>query len=393
MRHRLSYIFGLMILLAGCTDSSYRGIMSELNTEEELPVRVIVGDPGYIEVRGTGAMEDDSDSLWNGKTINVYAFRRDLRTDYRTTSAAEGADCLIDGSRDSDGGQAGKEATVNILDSYISWTGKENVVYYISDTDPYDFFAYYTDAPVADEDIYRSVDDVKIMIDIDGSQDIMSAYAELTDEQIDRPEFTEADKLDLKAYSFSMFSARRNVQPIFYFRHHLTRFDFVIRAGRESSEDIIIDSLVVMSKTKAAFTVASKNPSRLGTDFSIATERKGLALTEKDGSPLRQDYWKPEFTEEGKDMRPLGGSMLVAPDIQYDAWLYLKEFKEEGKVMTHANHINLVCSDGRFDEGSIYEVKATIFGLTSVDVSVTLQEWTEAGSVNIGNDKLEEENL
>lgn len=391
MEHRLTYIVAIVLLLAGCTDYSYTGIVSELNVEDELPVRAMVGDPGQIEIKGSGALDDRADDMWMGRTINVYSFRRDIKADYRGTSAQPGSDCLIDGSCDSEGCLAGKQATVNALDSYITWTGEQNVVFYTDKEEPYDFFAYHLDAPIADKDIYRSNDEVRMMIEIDGSMDVMSAYAELTEEQLDRPEFTEMDKAELKAYSFSLFTAKRNIQPVFYFNHHLTRLDFVIKAGRESSEDIIIDSLVVTSKTKASFTAAHKNPSRLGLDFSIDTERKRLALTEKDGSPLRKDFWKPEFTAEGKEMQPLGGSMLVAPDIQYDAWLYLKEFKEGGKVMTHANHINLVCSDGRFDEGSRYEVKATIFGLTSVDVTVNLQEWTEAGGIEIGNDKFEDE--
>ena len=59
----------------GCVDNSYKGIVSEMSADEELPVHIIVGDPGDIlESKGTGAMEDGDAAVWKGKTINVLAF-------------------------------------------------------------------------------------------------------------------------------------------------------------------------------------------------------------------------------------------------------------------------------------------------------------------------------
>ena len=82
---------------------------------------------------------------------------------------------------------------------------------------------------------------------------------------------------------------------------------------------------------------------------------------------------------------------MVAPDVKYDAYLYLKEHMDNGEIKTHENHINLTCAEGRFDAGSHYLVKATIFGLTSVDITVTLDQWEDGGNVNIGSDKFEDE--
>lgn len=391
MNVRTAYIGIMALCLTACVDKSYSGIVSEMTADEQLPVHIIVGDPGDIlESKGSGAIEDGDQAVWEGRTINVFAFRRDLESDYSMVSASGHDDCLIDGSIDRDGCLGGKEATVNREDSYIRWTGSEDLVYYYPGQQPYDFFAYYTDGPVADSDIYRGKEDVRIMLDIDGSSDIMSAYASLTEEQLGRPSFSDMDRIDLGTYSFSAWSAKRNIHPVFYFNHHLVRFDFVIRAGWESAETIIIDSLVIKAKDKAVFTVAHKNPSRMGLDFS-ASDYGRIPLSEKDGSPLRKDFWKPEFTQEGVEMKPLGGSLMVAPDVRYDAYLYLKEHMDDGEIKTHENHINLICDEGHFDSGAQYEVKATIFGLTSVNISVNLAKWEEGGSVNIGSDKFEDE--
>lgn len=375
----------------GCVDNSYKGIVSEMSADEELPVHIIVGDPGDIlESKGTGAMEDGDAAVWKGKTINVFAFKRDLNSNYSNISAEGHDDCLIDGSCDRKGCLGGKEATVNSEDSYITWTGSDDLVYYKPGNQPYDFFAYYTDNEIADSDIYRSKEDVRIKLDIDGCSDIMSAYASLTEEQLGRPVFSDMDRLDLNAYSFSAWSAKRNIHPVFYFKHHLVRFNFVIRAGWESAQTIIIDSLVIKAKDKAVFTVAHKNPSRTGLDFT-GSDYGRIPLSETDGSPLRKDFWKPEILQENEEMKPLGGSLMVAPDAKYEAYLYLKEHMENGEIKTHENRISLISEEGYFDAGSHYLVKATIFGLTSIDITVTLDQWIDGGNINIGNDKLEDE--
>ena len=149
------YIFAIMALcLASCVDRSYKGIVSEMTADEELPVHIMVGDPGdIVEAKGSGAMEDGDAAVWDGKTIRVYAFKRDLNSDYSNISASGHEDCLIDGSCDKDGCLAGKEASVNPDDSYITWTGADDLLYYKPGNQPYDFFAYYTDNEVADSDI------------------------------------------------------------------------------------------------------------------------------------------------------------------------------------------------------------------------------------------------
>lgn len=379
------------IMLAGCTDNSYKGIVSEMSADEELPIHIVVGDPGDIlQSKGSGPMEDGDDAVWEGKTIHVFAFKRDLNSDYSMVSASGHDDCLIDGSPDTDGCLGGKEATVNTHDSYITWKKDDRTMYYRPGTQPYDFFAYYTDAPVPDSDIYRGKEDVRIMLDIDGSTDIMSAYASLTDEQLNRPGFSEMDKVDLNTYSFSAWSAKRNIHPVFYFDHHLTRFEFEMRAGWEDADNITIDSLVIISKRKAVFTVAHKNPSRLGLDLTGAPYDR-TALSNADGSPFAKDQWKLVYTPGNEEMTKVGGSLMVAPDIKYDAYLYLKQNMDTGVVKTHENHINLTSSEGRFTAGSQYLVSAVVYGLTSVDISVTMARWQEGGNVNVGSDKFEDE--
>ena len=390
MKSKVTYLLISALMAAACTDKSYQGIESEMAADEALPIHIVVGDPGDIlESKGSGPVEDTDGAMWEGKTIHVFAFKRDLNSDYANISATGHDDCIIDGSVDTEGALGGKEATVNTDDSYITWKNDDQTLYYRPGNQPYDFFAYYTDKPVPDSDVYRSKEGVRIMMDVDGSTDIMSAYAYLTEEQLNRPVFSDMDKVDLNTYAFSSWSAKRNIHPVLYFDHHLTRFDFEVKAGWEKSNDIIIDSLVVRSRRRAVFTVAHKNPSLLGLDFSNAPYEM-TALSEADGSPLRKDFWKLHYIPGSEEMTKLGGSLMIAPDITYDAFLYLKQKMEDGEVKTHENLISLVSSEGQFTAGSQYLVSATIYGLTSIDISVKTTDWQEGGSIDVGNDKFEE---
>ena len=369
----ISYALTL-ICLSACVDKSWEGTVSEMNEDEKLPVHVIVGDPGEIlESKGSGPMEDSDPTVWEGKQIRVYAFRREISSDYSTLSASGSDDCLIDGSCDEEGSLGGKTAGINSLDSYISWSGSEDVIYYKAEDHPYDFFAYYIDKPVPDSDIYRSKDEVRIMMEIDGNQDIMSAYAELTEDQLNRPGFTEIDKADLITYSFSAWSARRNIHPTFYFRHHLTRIEFEMSPGSSESTSIAVDSIVVKSKKKALFTVAHKNPHNMGLDFSVSREYKGLALTEEDGSRLRIDKWKPEFNEDGSPRKTkIGGCLLVAPDKNYQLSVHVKETEPDGKVLRYENKLELNSPDG----------------LAEMTINVEMQDWKNGGSFNYDEEDL-----
>ena len=98
-----------------------------------------------------------------------------------------------------------------------------------------------------------------------------------------------------------------------------------------------------------------------------------------------------EYISGSEEMTKLGGSMMIAPDITYEAYLYLKQKMKDGEIKTHKNLISLISSEGQFTAGSQYLVQATIYGLTSIDITVTMTDWQHGGSVDVGSDKFEEE--
>ena len=223
MVKRLLHIVFIGAVLA-CSDHSYRGDADAGVVEEELvPVMVVVGDPDHLIVtpsgKGQGAIDSDTKEAWEDASIYVFAFKRDLQTSFSVTSQEDSEWCLLDGSGDEMGSLAGKKARIGMLDSYVAWEGINRKIYYPQSNQPYDFYGYYIDdIPVEQEKITRTDDAVQIEVEIDGTQDLMTSKAELTDDQLYREDLTDEDRLDILNYSYSAYTAKRNIQPVMYFR-------------------------------------------------------------------------------------------------------------------------------------------------------------------------------
>lgn len=396
MVKRLLHIVFIGAVLA-CSDHSYRGDADAGVVEEELvPVMVVVGDPDHLIVtpsgKGQGAIDSDTKEAWEDASIYVFAFKRDLQTSFSVTSQEDSEWCLLDGSGDEMGSLAGKKARIGMLDSYVAWEGINRKIYYPQSNQPYDFYGYYIDdIPVEQEKITRTDDAVQIEVEIDGTQDLMTSKAELTDDQLYREDLTDEDRLDILNYSYSAYTAKRNIQPVMYFKHHLARLRFELYPGRVEANEVYVDSITVRSKDRAIFTVAHKADDRMGVDFSMDSTYTFLSLREEDGSRLRRDTYHTDYTGDynlplyERDGVQVGGSLLVAPDTQYEAHIYLKERgKGNGSmVYTYENVVPITCNEGYFEAGKQYTVRIGVYGMMEVSVGVEIVPWGYGGSITI----------
>lgn len=144
---------------------------------------------------------------------------------------------------------------------------------------------------------------MEIDVKIDGARDLMTAKAELTEKQLNRDGFTDEDRKALKDFAFSSYTANRNIHPVMQFHHHLVRLCFFIYAGQEASEKVCVKKITVKSKDDAVFVVAHRDAEKMGLDFSRDGTPVELALTEKDGTPLDRNKYKPIYDPDkaGKD--------------------------------------------------------------------------------------------
>lgn len=401
MMRRNGYILTviLLALVTGCTDSSYDGILpdgSSVYTEddsEHLTVQLAMGTPDDIITRGSGAIDYDIDLPWKDKDIYFYAFLRDMNTSFSTLSAENNRDCLIDGSIDEEGSLLGKRARKNLYDAFINWTGTDRTILYPAGDLPYDFYGYYIDDAEIIGEVERTDYAVRFPVQIDGSQDLMSAKAELTEEQLANTSFDEEETELILSHAYSQYTAQRDIHPTFLFKHHLTRLRFEIYSGLPKGETVYVDSIRVSSRTKCVFTVAHQNGENMGLDFSQFNGYSMLKLTERDGSALQPDTYHPASGSDyslpvyEREKVEVGGSVLAAPETEYTINLHFKETKESGEVHTHNNELVIRHSSGNFMAGNQYVVRVAVYGLLDVNVTVDLEPWEDGGSIVIDEEE------
>ena len=77
-----AFVIGPVFFFA-CTDKSYRGSYDTImSPDESMLVILTVGNPDNIIAKGSGAIENGDNEVWNDASIYVYAFKRDLMTSF-----------------------------------------------------------------------------------------------------------------------------------------------------------------------------------------------------------------------------------------------------------------------------------------------------------------------
>ena len=385
---RLYIAVCMCAVLQACHDDSYGGRGEEfMGTDGKIPVMVAIGDPSGNITRGTGSI-DDPGSL-AGRQVYVYAFSRDSRADYSRTSAQDRDMCLVDGSVDTPAGAFhGKAAEVGSIDSYVTWKKEDPALCWPSGskyTRAYDFFAYYLDDAVPSQ-VLRTDDHVSLSLRIDGSQDIMRAKAEIGTGQL--AGFPEDEKLRISSYSFSYYTAQRSIVPVFRMSHELVKLNFEVSPGvtQGESKEVIVTAVKVRSRDKAEFVVAHKDKGRLGLEFSDSMEK--LPLTEAGGAPFNPEGYAFVTRHDSSvpvQRQRIGGSLLVAPDAGYTAYITMVEKMKDGTVVENENEIDILFADG-FVAGSQYNVTLTVLGYMNVYMEVTLEKWDDGGDVTLDPD-------
>jgi hypothetical protein len=224
--------------------------------------------------------------------------------------------------------------------------------------------------------IDRGDDYVNILMTIDGSQDVMSAYSDpkVTYEALG-DEYDQELKDNILKYSYSEFTAKQNIYPQLLFKHLLTRFKFKITAGQMKEERTIhVENIRILSPSEATFVVAHKQMENIGLTFDPESI-SAMELKEKGGGALEpEEYFINTHQEKSMDV---GDYVMVAPQTAYDAEVAVYE-DETGRRYT--NRIRLRIQEDSFLAGSEYLVTFTIFGIMDVRVDTELIGWIDGGS-------------
>ena len=415
----------VMLMLQGCLMPSYEGSYKggQGGTDDTpIPVSMTLGvasdgvnKPSGSRVKGSGPVDDLSQL--EGEDIYVYAFSEDMRTSYEVTGQEDMVNTLIDGSLDRANAKSGRKAEKVPGSLDLRWADSGSDVYYHSGNLhvlPFEFYAYYLGGLQAKEDDYIRKDDaIAIKVQIDGHNDLMSAKAEVTAEQLKALE-NEDERVSAVEYAFSYYTARRNIVPTFYFKHHLARLEFEVvpKYVAGGSKQVQIKSIEVQSKYKAHFTVTEKShPSQLGLTFSDDVTL--FELAEEDGSPIQEGRYdistltSPDDVEENIQ---IGGSLMVAShkcpycssdrvDVETGEtltecridplviYLTMREVLPDGTILDYVrNKIEIPEKNQapvKLMAGNKYVIKFQLYGSTRVSADVSVEPWQPGGKIEV----------
>jgi hypothetical protein len=313
---------------------------------------------------------------------------------YDVTSKTDNSRCLIDGSKDIPGTMAGKQAYMMETTNMVAWSGPDERVYYPFGSESgivYDFFAYYIDdIKVEEKDITRLEDRIMIRVEIDGSQDLMSSKARVLADQLAGFD-DEQERLYMENFCYSYYAARKGIDPVFVFKHHLTKLDFQMTPQYNvmGKRTVKVNKIELRTKYRAQFTVADRGSTdNLGLLFDD-DDYADLPLKDEGLDGLEPDRYNIETLSTDGSGIPvnIGTSLLIAPDQGYEAFAYLTETFPDGSSHEYTEPLRMELSNPEgFLPGNGYTVNISVFGATRIETNVTLAPWNDGGKIPVDDE-------
>ncbi len=228
-------------MLASCSSESLTGSDPNIEPtqEERVPILLGVSSPSVNVSRGTtrgtgtvggvGVPNTDPTNVWYGQRINAFMFTKDKdhKTTLNLTNDGEAAyyDNAVMITPGTTENKIPGQSTATYIGEAMLEDGK---IQYYPHYGNFDFFGYHGAGVTGEVDKTTAATTLwTVPFTIDGSNDLMSTKAVLTDDQI--------TAMGGSADYYSAKAARKGVQPILSFNHLLSRLAFVIKAGNDNA--------------------------------------------------------------------------------------------------------------------------------------------------------------
>lgn len=371
---------------------------------EEVPIMVSYTDPSYNSfTKGLGAFDEGTEQgrqVWEKAVFYIYAFRSDdPLLDFAVTRSQDKETCLVDGSTETPAdARMGRRARLNRdeASAFFTWLDNEPLYYSsLYQTRPFNFFAYYID-DIEPQEFKRDTESIRFRFTLDGTQDILCAAARFTDQQLEQADnLSNVNERDnVLNYRYSSYTGHRNFQPVFTFRHYLSRLNFEAYPGGRDATNIYIQSVKVKSQATGIMTVAAKDTTQVGVTFDGTPV--DFVLKEADGTPLLRDTYHVEMTPEDlaiadvyqrSKVRLGSGSLLSVPADTYELTIELKQVFTDGRPeATYLTKYPLHPTGG-FRPGAEYTLRIAVYGLELIKVDAIITGWANGGQVDVDPDK------
>lgn len=241
---------GLLTSCSSSDDIAANDAGSIENPDARQAIRLNIGNVVDMSTRGTGTVGGvgTGTNVWSGQSINVFMFTKGTQATETTPAAPyattlnltpvdataatltylyDNQEMITPGSAENLIPGMGATANTNEGEAMI----KNGTINYYPPAGNFDFFGYHADDAVATTAAIAKTDELwTVPFTIDGTQDLMSTKAELT--QTQASEMTGATRPN---DYYSAYAARKGVHPTLTFKHLLTRLQFSVKAGNDAA--------------------------------------------------------------------------------------------------------------------------------------------------------------
>ena len=352
--------------------------------DDNSPVAVELGVSGVnLDVNVTpkskaaGALD-----TWNSQALYIYAFDR-TEDDFKTAAFIDNVQGTAPAASTPDP-QPGDTLGVITLTN-PAYPGEP---FYYSGSTVYDFYGYYIDDAAVESAVSagavvptETATSIYVPFRINGTQDLMVAKA---DPAVDVEGATETVE---STRAYSAYAARRGVQPTLRFRHLLSRFNFEIKPGAASADNVTVDSIALVSKVEGELVVVSANAEDLGLNNIVEGTLDTLCLPGIAAEGVKTETFNSGLSKEEQTSKAVGTNLLVIPgETSYELLVWLSNDNGDSPIAPQVAQVTLPGS-ATFDAGKVYTVTIMIYGLESVEVSASLTGWQDGGTVTIDPDE------
>lgn len=411
----LLHITLMLVLLVSC-EETYPGLDFDLSgddividngevidsvvvSEDRLPVTLAIIDPSFTTLSrsngptGSGAFDSERpDSMripkWEKADFHIFGIRNDENADYSVTRQTDSTMCMIDNA-------IARVTDLNSLMLTFNTTeGDEPTNYYYSNEDTlnkFNFYAYYIDnleKPV----IQRDKDGIWFDFQVDGSQDILTGHAQLTERQKEKMD-AHVDKDSLYKYYYSTYTAYRDIFPVVNLDHQMVRLKFFIYPGDATANNMSVQSIRIYTHHKGRLIVAHKDASSLGAIWN--DEKAWMSLRDEGDTPeLDTDRYVVEFKagDEKKDVyertgMQVGESLLVPPERSYTIEVTTHEKGKDGSEVPYVTEYVIENQD-LFKANYEYRIRIGLYGPEQLTMDAILTGWASGGKVTTDMDDI-----
>ena len=328
------------------------------------------GQEGLVPIVLYSGIQIEEETRATSATGPVEAWSS-LKDDLRIYGIERNADGLdVTGGRYIDDKQVPPpEEGTSKLDLFYRVLGGEKQLYSYVHLKKYDFFAYYAaNAGIGIKNYDAQTQTVSFDVTIDGSQDVMMAYADKVEDTKD------SDIEPGEAYSDQ--SARHGVHPLLRFSHQLCRMIFRIRDSKPQEQadvySLIMTDARIESRSRATMAVVRPDAAAYN-GFTPIGDPEFLPVWYWEEEEFRHVSERPvDLDGEFKDL----GEVMVMPGEQ--TYILRITVKQSNYHLTETVDIDVPIDFGKETEpGYIYKVSVSFRGRETVTSTVSMEPWKD----------------